>query len=74
MKFFIIILLVLAVIWLWRTKRPGASAPHKKKPTDRAPLEMVACTHCAVHLPAGDAAQGKKGLYCSEEHRRVSEG
>jgi uncharacterized protein len=74
MKFFMLILLVLALIWLWRTKRPGASVPHKKAPTDHAPLVMVACAHCAVHLPKGDAIQGEKGLYCSEEHRRVSEG
>ena len=73
MKFFMIILLVLAVIWLWRTKRPGA-LPHKKDTSDRAPLEMVACTHCAVHLPAADAVSGRKGLYCSEEHRRALEG
>jgi uncharacterized protein len=73
MKFLMIILLVLAVIWLWRTKRPGLPPSKKTTPTATNPLTMVACVHCSVHVPAGDTVPGKKGLYCSEEHRRASE-
>jgi len=73
MKFLMIILLVLAVIWLWRTKRPGLPPSKKTASTTPNPLTMVACANCAVHVPAGDAVPGKKGLYCSEEHRRASE-
>jgi len=67
-------LLVLVLIWLWRNKRPGLPRPNKSKPTTAHPQTMVACIHCAVHIPAGEAIPGKKGLYCSEEHRRAAEG
>jgi uncharacterized protein len=69
-----LILLVLVLIWLWRNKRPGLPTPKKSKPATAHPLTMVACSHCSVHVPAGEAIPGKKGLYCSEEHRRASEG
>ena len=74
MKFLMVILLLLAVIWLWRTKRPGLPTSKKMTPTAPNPLTMVACAHCSVHVSAGETVPGKKGLYCSEEHRRVSEG
>ena len=68
-----VILLVLVLIWLWRNKRPGLPTPKKPKPATAHPL-MVACAHCSVHIPKGEAILGKKGLYCSDEHRRASEG
>jgi uncharacterized protein len=74
LKFLFFILLALVLIWLWRTKRPGLPTSKKKAPMTAKPLTMVACAHCAVHVPAGDAIEGKQGLYCSEEHRRISEG
>ncbi|MGQ2981692.1 MAG: PP0621 family protein, partial [Polaromonas sp.] len=35
--------------------------------------EVVACAVCAVHLPRPDALPGRRGLYCSEAHRRQDE-
>ncbi len=74
MKFLLIILVVLAVIWLWRSWRQ-ATPPSKqpKPPTAAAPLEMVRCTLCSVHLPVADAVAGKKGPYCCAEHRQRAE-
>jgi uncharacterized protein len=74
LKFFLVILLVLVLIWLWRNKRPGLPKAKKTKVAPSNPLTMVACAYCSVHIPAGEAVHGKKGLFCSEEHRRASEG
>jgi len=74
MKFLMIILLVLVCIWLWRNNRP--QLPRSKKPTGTptGALDMVRCAHCSVHVPSTETIQGKKGLYCSEEHRLRAEG
>jgi uncharacterized protein len=74
MKGVLLILLVLAVIWLWRTKRPGLPAAKKQATPSPQPMTMVSCAHCAVHLPTADAVQGKKEVFCSEKHRQASEG
>ena len=73
MKLLLIILLVLAGIWLWRTQRPQVTRTKKPvgEPTDV--LNMVSCAHCSVHVPAGEVVQGKKGAYCSADHRQRAE-
>lgn len=73
MKYLLILGLVLVGIWLWRTQR---QAPPQRKPADKAvaePQTMVRCAFCALHLPASDAIQGQKGLYCSAEHLKRAE-
>jgi uncharacterized protein len=65
-KLILILLVLLVGIWLWRANRPASpKQPPKAAPQ---PLEMVRCSHCAVHLPQADAVQGKKGVYCSTDH------
>ncbi len=51
-------------------ERPAAPPP-PAPPTEAARLEeMVACAHCGVHLPRGDAVAGTDGtLFCGEPHR-----
>lgn len=74
MKYLLIILVVLAGIWIWRSarqadlkrNRPSSNAPPQ-------PLDMVRCTLCSVHVPSVDAIQGKNGLYCSADHLRIAE-
>lgn len=74
MRFLLILLVVLAVVWLWRSARQADPKPKQPKPpTAAAPLEMVRCTLCSVHLPAADAVAGKKGPYCCTEHRQRAE-
>ncbi len=74
MKFFLVLSVVVLAIWLWRSNResqPGSKP--KNPPTSRAPLEMVGCDLCQVHVLVADAVQGKKGFYCCQEHRQRAE-
>ena len=71
MKLLLILLVVLAGVWLWRSNRP-ANLKQASKPTLK-PLEMVRCAFCAVHLPLADGVQGAKGVYCCANHRKLAE-
>lgn len=74
MKYLLILVLVFLVAWQWRN---GRVKDIKTKPVRRDssqdPVDMVACAHCGVHLPAQDAVQGKAGLYCGAQHRTAAE-
>jgi uncharacterized protein len=78
MKYLIVIVLALVVVWLWRSNRraeqqdrqAGQPATRPDKPV----TEVVACAVCAVHLPRADALPGGRGFYCSDAHRRQAEG
>jgi uncharacterized protein len=71
MKYLILLIVVLAVVWYWRKARdaaPGDAPPQN----GAAPLQqdMVQCPVCSVHLPRSDALPGPDGqLYCCAEHR-----
>ena len=76
MKYLIVILVVLAVVWFVRAgrrreetpSRPTA-APGTRKEIGK-PQEMVDCAHCGLHLPAVEAERGEDGRhYCSRAHR-----
>ncbi|MEO8021183.1 PP0621 family protein [Polaromonas sp.] len=79
MKYLIVIVLALVVVWIWRSNRQ-AGQPGKPprqaavRPGQPAATEVVACAVCAVHLPRADALPGGQGLYCSDAHRRQAEG
>lgn len=85
MKYLLVLLVVLVAVWVWRhnraiesdkdTEEASPSRPQRNAPpASAAPAPMLACRHCGVHLPAGDAVSGKLGGYCSAEHRRLNEG
>ena len=77
MKALIVLLAVLAGIWIWRSsrrlpperKQPGGNQGRAKAAID----DMVSCPVCGVHLPRADAVQGKRALYCSQDHRHQAE-
>ena len=76
MKFLLVLLVVGVGLWMLtaRLRGPGAGgrgngAARAKQPTAARPVEMVACAHCGVHLPAQDALVD--GPYCSDAHRRL---
>lgn len=84
MKYLLLLVIVVAVLWLMRMGRSSgngekgarADAPAGATPKRRvtAPQEMVACTHCGVHLPRSEAVPDPAGrLYCSESHRLLHE-
>ena len=71
MKYLVLLLVVLAVVWFWRRGR-DAAAP-RDHAARQAPQDMVQCPVCRVHLPRADALPGPGGqLYCCAEHRARS--
>lgn len=71
MKYLILILIIVAVLWLMRASRrrvpPPAPGPAADKSTQHEP--MLACAHCGLHLPRGEALPGRGGVFCGEAHR-----
>lgn len=73
MKVLLLVMVVLAGVWLWRTRQQGGSDKKVSEKPAMQPLDMVRCTHCGLHLPSHDAVQGGKGPYCSQEHLHLAE-
>jgi uncharacterized protein len=75
MKFIILILAVLALVWLVRGARgripPPANPPASE--SGKAPQPMVACRQCGMHLPRDEALPGRGGVFCGEAHRAAYE-
>jgi uncharacterized protein len=75
MKLFLVFLIVVAGVLLWKYRnpikpnRPTAKTKRTESPTN----EMVVCAQCALHIPVSEAFQGSRGSYCSSEHRRLAE-
>lgn len=78
MKYVLVVLVVALVLWLLLRGRGRGGAPNPPaKPTapkgKAGPVEMVACAHCGVHLPQGDALLDAAGrTFCGTEHRDAS--
>lgn len=77
MKFVLLVLALLLLGWmLFGRSRRGRSADTPPAPPPAAPrgtpVAMLACAHCGVHLPAGEALRDPAGhAYCGEPHRRA---
>lgn len=76
MKYLLILLVALAVVW-WLTRiRDRVPPPSRRTPqapaADDKPAVMVRCEHCGLHLPRDEALPGpESGFYCSDAHRRL---
>jgi uncharacterized protein len=73
MKFLIVIVVVVAVLWLIRSLRKPTIAPKQKPDVPPQNETMVTCTECGVHLPRSEALPGRGGVFCGEAHRKTFE-
>lgn len=74
MKFFLVLVVVLFGVWLWRSNRTARPELRRQQPRGpQKPLEMASCALCSVHVALPDAVQGKNGLYCCLDHRQRAE-
>ena len=79
MKFLLLLVVVLAVLWLLRSgsrRVAPPAAPSKAArdvPADAPAEAIVACAHCGLHLPHSEALPGRGGVFCSEAHRAAFE-
>ncbi|AKJ27737.1 PP0621 family protein [Caldimonas brevitalea] len=78
MKYLVLLLVIVVVLWLARTARPpkprqgsNASQQPPQSTSSPAPRPIVACRHCGVHLPIDEALPGPAGHYCCEAHRQA---
>jgi uncharacterized protein len=71
MRLLVLILLVVLAVWLIR--RALAHMAHKDTPPGQKAVEgdLVACAHCALNLPRGEACEAGGLFYCSEQHARL---
>jgi uncharacterized protein len=61
--------LILLAIAVWIGFRLLA---RQRRSRSAGPVEpMVACAHCAVHVPRSEAFEARGRFYCSEEHRSL---
>jgi len=71
MKFVLLVIAVLVLVWLLRSARRRDEAPppasRRERQGDAEP--MVACQLCGVHLPKHEALPGRGGVFCGEAHR-----
>ena len=75
MKYLLLILIVLAVLWFARAGRRRVVPPRTRPDTAASPKQepMLACAHCGLHLPRSEALPGRGGVFCGEAHRAAYE-
>lgn len=80
MKYLLVLLVVGVVLWMLLARSRGdgrsgqsdaGSTSARGKPRPTPPQAMLACAHCGLHLPAGDAVLDGSRIYCSEAHRAL---
>jgi uncharacterized protein len=75
MKFILLVLAVLVLLWMLRSSLRRARPPERTPPTANAPAPqaMLICAHCGVHLPRDEALPGRGGVFCDDAHRAAFE-
>ena len=78
----VIVIAVAVLVFFWLLRRAlgsrgksGGSGPAAKDKAPAPAADLVACAHCGVNLPKGEAVAGLGETplrhYCSEAHRRL---
>lgn len=75
-----ILVVVLGFMW-WKQQRKRdalekSEAPPPKpvpraSPKSGASVEMLACAHCGLHMPAHEMVQREGKVYCGEAHAKL---
>ena len=75
MKFLLLIVLVLIVIWVMRSgsRIDAPKAPRSPQAPPPKGEDMLSCAQCGLHLPRGEALPGRGGVFCGEPHRSAYE-
>lgn len=73
MKYLLIVAIVLLVLWLARRSRQPPPPPPARPQDKPVQQPMLACAHCGLHLPSGEALPGRGGVFCGEAHRTAYE-
>lgn len=74
MKYVLIFLIVMVLLFQWRNRRTEkVTQVHRKSAAASGPVAMAECAQCGLHLPAADAIAGKRGVYCSAAHKLAKE-
>ena len=69
MKYLLVIVVVGVLLWLMLGRRTRIESKAREN-VPAGPVEMLACSHCGVHLPRTDALfDGAGRPYCGEAHR-----
>jgi uncharacterized protein len=74
-KYLLVFLVILLVAWKWRSARTAdqIATRRQRASAEATPTQMVQCAHCDVHIPAGEALTGLRGVYCCNAHRKLAE-
>ena len=73
MKFILVLVAIVALLWLLRGVRRRVPPPAPAPPKSAAPQPILACAHCGVHLPRDEALPGRGGVFCGDTHRKAFE-
>lgn len=77
MKFVLLLIAVFVLIWLVSGSLRRMRGPRPPKPpapdAGEAPLPMLRCAQCGLHLPRDEALPGKGGVFCGAPHRAAYE-
>ena len=74
MKFLLVVAIVLVGFFVWRSGRAARKPPPSAPPVGKAKvIDMGRCDHCGTHCAATDLLAGRRGAYCSPEHRALAE-
>ena len=73
MKFALVIVAIVVLLWLLRGTFNRRVRPPPAKTKTKGPLPMLACAQCGVHLPANEALPGRGGVFCGDAHRSAFE-
>ena len=67
----ILLIIVALFVLLWLVRGFMITRKRDSRPPEKLPGELVACAHCGVHLPRGEARTAGELHYCSDEHVRL---